>query len=179
MWVSETIDASSTSTTSCGSRLARWWRNRVRLSGRQPSSRCRVIASTWASGSTTARACGSGVRSRIPAIAPSSAALTLAAALPVGAASPTRSGRPPAAAACSASSASTPATVVVLPVPGPPVSTLVRARVTTSAAARCSAYPSPGKIRNSPAESTASSTAGGSSAARARRSSTTCTSWWW
>jgi hypothetical protein len=42
--VSETIEVSSTTTTSCGSRLPRSWRNRVALSGRQPSSRCSVVA---------------------------------------------------------------------------------------------------------------------------------------
>ena len=41
---SDTIDVSSTTTTSCGSRLLRSWRKRLRLPGRQPSSRCRVDA---------------------------------------------------------------------------------------------------------------------------------------
>ena len=38
---SETIEVSSTITTSCGSRLPRSWRNRLWLPGRQPSSRCK------------------------------------------------------------------------------------------------------------------------------------------
>ena len=42
--VSETIEVSSTTTTSCGSRLSRWWRKRVDESGREPSSRCSVTA---------------------------------------------------------------------------------------------------------------------------------------
>ena len=42
--VSDTIEVSSTTTTSCGSGLPAWWRKRVRLSGREPSSRCTVEA---------------------------------------------------------------------------------------------------------------------------------------
>ena len=40
---SDTIDVSSTTTTSWGSRLSRSWRNRVRLPGLNPSSRCSVV----------------------------------------------------------------------------------------------------------------------------------------
>ncbi len=40
----DTIDVSSTITTSYGSRLVRSWRNRLRVPGRQPSSRWRVDA---------------------------------------------------------------------------------------------------------------------------------------
>ena len=42
--VSDTIEASSTTTTSAGSRLVRSCRNRLRASGRHPSSRCSVVA---------------------------------------------------------------------------------------------------------------------------------------
>ena len=56
-----------------------------------------------------------------------------AAALPVGAASPIRTGRP----GWSSSSASSRATVVVLPVPGPPDSTLTQLSALTAAASRC------------------------------------------
>ena len=47
--VSDTMEVSSTTTTSCGSRLSRWCRNRDEVSGRAPSSRCRVTARTPAS----------------------------------------------------------------------------------------------------------------------------------
>ena len=106
--------------------------------GRQPSSRCRVIA-------VDARP--SRARSAVGRARPSSsstASCSRAAALPVGAVSAIRSvGR--RRSACSASRASSPATVVVLPVPGPPVSTVVHWRGGRAAAARCSSYPSPGR----------------------------------
>ena len=63
--------------------------------------------------------------------------------------------------AAPATSASRPATVVVLPVPGPPVSTVVHRDAAARAASRCSAYPSPGKTRSSPASRAAASTSGG------------------
>ena len=108
--VSETIDDSSTTITSWGKRLPRWCRKRVRVSGRLPSSRCRVCPESvpsraWSSAGSFA------VSSR-------TASSSLAAALPVGAASAIRSGVDD----CSARRASSPATAVVLPVPGPPVS---------------------------------------------------------
>ena len=60
-------------------------------------------------------------------------------AFPVGAVSAIRSRRPGSSrSACSASSASSPATVVVLPVPGPPVSTVVQRPAAWRAASRCS-----------------------------------------
>src|SRR6202012_5275747 len=58
-----------------------------------------------------------------------------AAALPVGAASATRGDAPPPAAACSQMSATIRATVVVLPVPGPPATT--DQRWVTAVAAAC------------------------------------------
>ncbi len=114
--VSDTIDVSSTTMTSCGSRLPRWWRNRDDVSGRGPSSRCSVVA----------RSPASRCRSASSSVSTSSATASCsrAAALPVGAANAIRSGGRPAVCACSASSASSRATVVVLPVPGPPVSTV-------------------------------------------------------
>ena len=123
--VSDTMDISSTTTTSYGSRLSAWWRNRPRLLGSQPSSRCRVTADRSAT-----RATSSGP-SRLRASA--SASDNRAAALPVGAASAIRGGRP----GWSPSMASTLATVVVLPVPGPPASTVTHCRAQTSAARRC------------------------------------------
>src|SRR3546814_10244514 len=41
--VSDNIEDSSTTTTSCARRFSRLCRNRVELSGRLPSNRCRVI----------------------------------------------------------------------------------------------------------------------------------------
>ena len=51
---SETIEVSSTITTSWGRRLPRWWRKRLWLSGRQPRSRCRVEACAASSCARTA-----------------------------------------------------------------------------------------------------------------------------
>ena len=122
--VSETIDISSTTTTSYGSRLSAWWRKRPRVPGSQPSSRCRVTADRSAT-----RATSSGA-SRFRASA--SASDSRAAALPVGAANAIRGARP----GWSPSMASTLATVVVFPVPGPPASTVTHCRALTSAARR-------------------------------------------
>ena len=68
----------------------------------------------------------------------STACWSRAAALPVGAASAIRGAGRAGAAACSTSSASSAATVVVLPVPGPPVRTVVLCDSAIRAAARCS-----------------------------------------
>ena len=131
--VSDTIDVSSTTITSWGNRFSRWWRNRDELSGRDRNSRCSVDAFS------------SGRRSRSTASSLSTsnctASSSLAAALPVGAASAIRSGGLPDSDACSASRASSRATVVVLPVPGPPVSTVSDCVRATSAAVRCSSQP--------------------------------------
>ena len=116
--VSSTIEHSSTTTTSYLSRLPRSWRNRVVLSGRQPSSRCRVIAS----GRPTR------ARSLAPAAAassPSDRLLQPGRGLAGRCGQRDRDGRR-SGRAWSASSASSRATVVVLPVPGPPVSTVVQ-----------------------------------------------------
>ena len=86
---SDTIDVSSTITTSCGSRLPRSWRKRLWLPGRQPSSRWSVEAS---SASRRARIAGSTSRR---AASPWTASSSRAAALPVGAASATSGGRRP------------------------------------------------------------------------------------
>ena len=134
--VSDTIEVSSTTTTSWGSRLRRSCRNRLRLPRFQPSSRCRV----WATGRPTASRWSSN---GAPASAVRTASCSRAAALPVGAVSAIRSGR----SDWSASSASSPATAVVLPVPGPPVSTVVHCRAAASAAARCSSYRSSKRTR--------------------------------
>ena len=164
--VSETIEVSSTTITSCGSRLARWWRNRTRLSGRQPSRRCSVEDCRP---SRRARSTGSSSS----AVASCTASCSRAAALPVGALRAIRGGWPVAGSCCSATSASRPATVVVLPVPGPPVSTVVQRPAAARAAARCSSYPSRGKTRTSPASRAAASTSGGVRWMRSTRSSQT------
>ena len=66
------------------------------------------------------------------------ACCSLAAALPVGAANAMRNCVLPPSCACSANSANNRATVVVFPVPGPPVSTVKPCDRATFAAARCS-----------------------------------------
>ena len=83
---SETIEVSSTITTSCGSRLPRLWRKRLWLSGRQPSSRCSVEASSASSCSRTSSETSSRAASSCTARSSRSAAL------PVGAASATSGG---------------------------------------------------------------------------------------
>ena len=139
--VSDTIEVSSTTTTSWGSRLSRSCRNRTLLSGRQPSSRCSVdgpeVAEPLAVGRRESRR-----RSR-----PATASCSRAAALPVGAVSAIRSGRRRRRSACSASSASRPATVVVLPVPGPPVSTVVHCAGGVPGGSALLVVPRPGKTR--------------------------------
>ena len=111
---SDTIEVSSTTTTSWGSRLQRSWRNRVRLPGLNPRRRCSVVPSERAAGAH-------GPLRRPPCLGASlrTASSSRAAALPVGAARAMSGGRAPAAACCSSRSASTRATVVVLPGPGP------------------------------------------------------------
>jgi hypothetical protein len=122
--VSDTIDVSSTITTSYGSRFVRSCRNRLCEPGRQPSSRCRVEA-------------GSAGRSASPAARSDSdswatASCSRAAALPVGAASAIRG----TVSKHSSSSAISRATVVVLPVPGPPAMTVTRPVEQAAAASR-------------------------------------------
>ena len=161
---SETIDVSSTTTTSCGSRLARWWRKRLWVPGRQPSSRCSVAACSPSSSSRTGGATSS------PRASSWTASSSRAAALPVGAASATSGAGAPAAAACSASSATIRATVVVLPVPGPPATTAKRSR---TAAAAASAWPPsswPANTRRIPDASSGPSTPPGAVSASAHRS---------
>ena len=84
--VSDTIDVSSTTTTSNGSRLSRLCRNRVPPPGSQPSNRCRVDAVSDGS--------RAGPTGRASAPRSATASCSRAAALPVGAASATRSGGP-------------------------------------------------------------------------------------
>ena len=126
---SDTIEVSSTITTSNGRRLPRSWRKRLWVPGFQPRRRWSVEAS---SSSRRARIAGS-TSSR--AASPWTASASRAAALPVGAARATSGGAAPAASACSSSSATIRATVVVLPVPGPPATTA--SRRSTAAAAAC------------------------------------------
>jgi len=119
--------ASSITRMSTSSGLSRLWRN-CRVSGRLPSSRCRVVTLVGMSSSTTCPGNWSSGRRRT---APPMDSFSRAAALPVGAASrmrylrPARSGSSPATA-CKAANRFT--TVVVLPVPGPPVITEKRCR---------------------------------------------------
>ncbi|ETA98761.1 hypothetical protein O978_22165, partial [Mycobacterium avium subsp. paratuberculosis 10-5864] len=128
--VNDTIDVSSTTMMSCGSRLPRLCLNRTDVSGRGPSSRCSVVPVSPAS-----RARSAGSRCSISA---ATASASRAAALPVGAASAILGRGSPARSACSTSRASSRATVVVLPVPGPPVSTVSAWDTAIRAAARCS-----------------------------------------
>ena len=111
--VSDTMDVSSTTITSCGSRFSRLCRNRDEVSGRLPNSRCNVVAFSPESRS----------RSTVPSwsISSCTASCNLTAALPVGAASAMRSRALPVGSASSANSANSRATVVVLqPEPGDP-----------------------------------------------------------
>ena len=94
---SDTIEVSSTITTSWGRRLPRSCANRLWLPGRQPSSRWSVEARRPSSSSRIASPTGSR------AVSSWTASCRRAAALPVGAASATSGGRAPAATACSIS----------------------------------------------------------------------------
>ena len=114
----ETIDISSTITASNGSRCPAPWRGA--RSGRAPSRRCSVVAAPTPG----------------PTACSSSDSVSRAAALPVGAASAMRIGTP-RASAWSASAATTREIVAVLPVPGPPQMTAVRARTAVRTAVRC------------------------------------------
>ncbi|SHV46891.1 Uncharacterised protein [Mycobacteroides abscessus subsp. abscessus] len=109
------------------------------MSGRDPNRRCSVVA------------CNPANRDRSTAsswlTSSRTASCSRAAALPVGAASAIRNGAALADDAWSASSANSRATVVVLPVPGPPVSTVRPCDSAMSAAARCSSNPC-GKSRS-------------------------------
>ena len=119
--VSSTIEHSSTTTTSYLSRLPRSWTEPGRVVGppaEQPVQGHRVRAADPARGPRA----GQRRRARRR-----TASCSRVAALPVGAASAIDSRRS-ACRAWSASSTSSRATVVVLPVPGPPVSTVVQRR---------------------------------------------------
>ena len=89
---SDTIEVSSTTTTSCGSRLWRLWRKRLRLPGWNPSRRCSVDAGSAVKRVRTVSATG------IAAASVRTASSSRAAALAVGAARATRGGRRPAVA---------------------------------------------------------------------------------
>ena len=174
-----TIDVSSTTTTSWGSRLSRLWRNRVRLPGLKPSRRCRVTPLRPRRRSLTTSSTGMAAA---PVRTDSS---RRAAAFPVGAARATRGGRRPAATACASSSASTRATVVVLPVPGPPATTETERRTAVAAARRWRSGPSSSSASisiplsrrpnssSSPRASAPRSTPGAGVAARSSRSAAT------
>ena len=98
--VRESIEVSSTTTTSYGSRLPRSWRKRVLL-GVQPSRRCRVEAFSDSMTATAAWACSPSAGKPRCEVDSLTACTMRAAALPVGAASAMRSGRSPSSlAAC-------------------------------------------------------------------------------
>ena len=124
---SETIEVSSTMTTSWGSRWPRWWRKRLWLPGRQPSSRCSVEACSASS------AVADGFVDRELGRLLVYRFLEPRRGLAGGGGERDQRRARPLAAACSASSATIRATVVVLPVPGPPATTANR----RSTAARC------------------------------------------
>ncbi len=113
------------------------------------------LASPAAGAASRPSGCRAGPGRRRPCrdVTPATASVSRAAALPVGAAIATRSGSP----AWSASTASSFATVVVLPVPGPPASTLTHRWAATTAASRCRSESSAGNSR-----ATASATRSGS-----------------
>ena len=137
-------------TTSCGSRCSASKRARTEP-GRIPSSRCRVEAVVERR-KRRSSSVNPSVNPSVPA-AETTASVRRAAALPVGAASATRGG--PSDRACTA--ASNRATVVVLPVPGPPPSTDTPWARHTAAAARWSSARPPGHSRSSTAATAAGS----------------------
>src|SRR3546814_526708 len=110
------IEASSTTTTSNGSGLSAWCRNRG-LSGMVPSRRCRVVpvVGRWSSRAWSMPRAGSAW------MAVRTLSAMRSAARPVGAARAMRGGGLPACRAWATSSTSMRVMVVVLPVPGPPV----------------------------------------------------------
>jgi hypothetical protein len=114
------IEASSTTSTSSAKGRPAWW---AKPEGEAPSRRCTVEA---ASGSPSRRACGR------PAARSLRASCKRAAALPVGAASRMRQ-----AGFCTSRQASSCTTVVVLPVPGPPLITVRCWRSASAAASFC------------------------------------------
>ena len=124
------IDASSTTSASIGSGFSAWWRKRPG-SGVTPSSRCSVCDSRGS------RACSSTGRS--PARWRSASSMR-AAALPVGAARATR--RPGFSVSRQARRATT---VVVLPVPGPPLMIVSLLRQASAAASFCQSGRSPSR----------------------------------
>ena len=126
-----TMEVSSTTTTSWRSGLDRSCRNRVRLPPARPRSRCSVMPRRPRS------------RSTVPGSRPSRVASSRTAsssrrdALPVGAAKAMSGGVAPRATACWSSNPNSRATVVVLPVPGPPAITETRRRTAVAAANGC------------------------------------------
>src|SRR3546814_461674 len=110
------IEASSTTTTSNGSGLSAWCRNRG-LSGMVPSRRCRVVpvVGRWSSRAWSMPRAGSAW------MAVRTLSAMRSAARPVGAARAMRGGGLPACRAWATRRNSMRVMVVVLPVPGPPV----------------------------------------------------------
>ncbi len=168
---SETMDVSSTTTTSWGRWWKRSWRKRVRFPGLNPNRRCSVDPSKTCRRSRT---WGSTAMVRASACTASS---RRAAALPVGAARAINGGRSPAASASPTRRARARATVVVFPVPGPPAMTENLRRTVVTAARRCRSDSSvSGKSTATPDAKAASSTPADGRPARAERSAATRTS---
>ena len=131
--------------------MSRLCQNRVRSERLLPSSRWIVDAA-----SVPSRAWSSAGRRDDASV---TASVNRAAALPVGAASATRSEPPDR----SCSSASSRATVVVFPVPGPPATMLNLRCAATTAASRCRSGSAEGNSRASAACSRAASYVDGGS----------------
>ena len=150
----DTIEVSSTTTTSCGSGFERSCRKRPVESGRQPSSRCRVDADSEPS---RLRSCGSRSARAAP-----TACSRRTAAFPVGAARAILR----TDGSTSRNNASSLATVVVLPVPGPPAMIVAWRSAAVAAARRCMSGPASGKSRRRPAAKGSGATATGRALSR-------------
>jgi len=163
--VSDTIDASSTTTTSCGSRRPAWCQNCAEPR-RTPSNRWSVCGSRVrrkaSSSSVSTRSCGAKNASRTIDWPRREAARA------VGAARAMRRGS--GDDSCRATSSR--ATVVVFPVPGPPPSTATLDSAQVAAAARWSSGSPPDHSRANAAPSSDWSTVTGSEARRSRSSAT-------
>ncbi len=170
---SGTIDASSTTTTSCGSGSSRSCRNRVGDRRCQRSSRWRVWPCSRPTNAVAAAASGGSDR---VAIASRMASSILAAALPVGAAIAMRGGPWPRLPASRTWATSSETTVWVLPVPGPPEITDTGRSSALATARRWRSTAGPVSSCGTTRSSTARTAAGSSGAPAAALLRTSC-SW--